>query len=60
MALSPEVTTRVDQLHADLRRIHKRHAGRAGAPDPSPMFRRDADGTVRDRAGNPIYKPAAK
>lgn len=60
MALSPEQTTRIDQLLADLRRVAKQHAGKAQAPSSSPMFTRDGDGTVRDRAGSPIYKPPVK
>lgn len=58
MALPSEVTTRVDQLHADLRRVAKQHAGKAPAPSSAPMFTRDGDGTVRDRQGAAIYKPA--
>ena len=54
MALPSEVTTRVDQLHADLRRIHKAHEKRAGVPDPAPMFTTHADGAVYDRQGNKI------
>lgn len=58
MALSPEQTTRIDQLHADLRRVAKQHAGKAPSPSSAPMFTRDGDGTVRDRQGTAIYKPA--
>ena len=54
MALPSDVTTRVDQLHADLRRIRKAHEKRAGVPDPAPMFTTHADGSVYDRQGNKI------
>jgi hypothetical protein len=54
MALPSEVTTRVDQLHADLRRIHKAHQEHVGVPDPAPMFTTHADGAVYDRQGNKI------
>jgi len=57
MALPSDVTTRVDQLHADLRRIHKGHQPRAGVPDPAPMFTTHADGSVYDRQGNKIRGP---
>lgn len=58
MALSPEATTRVDQLRADLRRVAAQHAAAVQAPHSAPMFTRDGDGTVRDRQGNKIYAPA--
>jgi hypothetical protein len=54
MALPSEVATRVDQLHADLRRIRKAQEKRAGVPDPAPMFTTHADGAVYDRQGNKI------
>jgi hypothetical protein len=54
MALPSDVATRVDQLHADLRRIHKAHHTRAGVPDPAPMFTTHDDGSVYDRQGNKI------
>ena len=57
MAMNPEATTRVDQLHADLRRIHKQHQAHAGAPDTSPMFRTLEDGSVYDRTGRKIRGP---
>lgn len=57
MALSSDATTRIDQLHADLRRIHKGHERRAGAPDPAPMFTTHEDGSVYDRQGNKIRGP---
>ena len=57
MALPSEVTTRVDQLHADLRRIHKSHQAHVGVPDPAPMFTTHADGAVYDRQGNKIRGP---
>jgi len=60
MALPSEVTTRVDQLHADLARIHKAHKSRVGVPNPAPMFTRDGDGVVRDRQGTKIYQPVVK
>jgi hypothetical protein len=57
LSLNPEQTTRVDQLHADLRRIQKTHQPRAGVPDPAPMFTTHADGSVYDRQGNKIRGP---
>jgi hypothetical protein len=54
MALPSDVTTRVDQLHADLARIHREHKPRAGVPDPAPMFTTHADGAVYDRQGNKL------
>lgn len=57
MALTPEQTTRVDQLHADLRRVAKCHAGKCPPPNEAPMFIRHADGTVWDRYGRQVYAP---
>jgi hypothetical protein len=54
MALPSDVTTRVDQLHADLARIHRGHKSRVGVPDPAPMFTTHDDGAVYDRQGNKI------
>lgn len=54
MALPSDVTTRVDQLHADLRRVAAQHAGKASAPSSAPMFTTHADGAVYDRQGNKI------
>jgi hypothetical protein len=59
VALPSVVTTRVDQLHADLRRIQKAHAKKATVPDTTPMFRRHDDGAVYDRAGN-VVRAAVK
>lgn len=58
MALPSDAATRVDQLRADLRRVAAQHAAAVQAPHSSPMFRNDGDGTVRDRQGNVIHKPA--
>lgn len=58
MALPSDAATRVDQLKADLRRIAAQHANTVQAPHSSPMFTSDGDGTVRDRQGKTIYKPA--
>ena len=57
MTLPSDVATRVDQLHADLRRVAKQHAGKAAVPDPAPMFTTHADGAVYDRQGNKIRGP---
>jgi hypothetical protein len=57
MALPSDVTTRVDQLHADLRRVAAQHKCKAGVPDPAPMFTTHADGAVYDRQGNKIRGP---
>lgn len=60
MALTSEESTRVDQLHADLRRIHKGHQPRAGAPSELPMFTTHADGSVYDRQGRKIREALPK
>lgn len=57
MALTPEESTRVDQLHADLRRLQKQHQARAGAPSELPMFTTHSDGSVWDRQGRKIRGP---
>jgi len=57
MALTPEQTTRVDQLAADLQRVARKHKSRAGVPDPAPMFTTHADGSVWNRQGVQIYAP---
>ncbi len=57
MALSPNATTRVDQLHADLRRLAAKHKPRAGAPSDLPMFTTHADGSVWDRQGHQVRGP---
>jgi hypothetical protein len=54
MALPSDVTTRIDQLHADLRRVQLQHAAKAVAPPSGPMFTTHADGAVYDRQGNKI------
>lgn len=60
MALTPEQTTRIDQLHADLHRVHERHKPRAAAPPDGPMFTRHDDGSVWDRQGRQIKGPVGK
>jgi hypothetical protein len=57
MALTPEQTTRVDQLHANLRLIARAHQARAGVPDAAPMFTTHADGSVWNRQGVQIRGP---
>ena len=57
MALPSEVTTRVDQLHADLRRIHVAHAKRVALPDNAPMFTVHSDGSVWNRQGVQLRAP---
>lgn len=57
MARKHEHQGRVDQLHADLRRIGREHSRRAGTPLAGPLFHVDQDGTVRDQQGNKVYEP---
>jgi hypothetical protein len=59
MPLTPEQTTRIDQLHAHLRRVAKDNKPRAGVPSDAPMFTRHEDGSVYDRQGRKIHEPPA-
>jgi len=57
MARDREVTTRVDQLHADLRRVRQVHTAQAGAPPEPPRFTTHADGSVWDDRGHQVRPP---
>jgi hypothetical protein len=57
MARKHEHATRVDQLHADLRKVHRQHQARAGAPPEARLFTVDSEGVVRDNAGRTLYTP---
>ena len=57
MALTPEQTTRIDQLAADLRHVAAATAARTAVPSTLPLFVRHDDGSVWDRQGHLIYTP---
>jgi hypothetical protein len=60
MALSPDITTRIDQLKADLARVQASHAAAVTVPDTEPLFRTHPDGSAYDRAGNELRGPIKK
>jgi len=57
MARDREVSTRVDQLHADLRHVHQAHAAQAGEPPSPPKFTTHPDGSVWDDRGHQVRPP---
>jgi len=57
MARDREVSTRVDQLHADLHRVHQVHIAQAGEPPSPPKFTTHADGSVWDDRGHQVRPP---
>lgn len=60
MARHKDHHTRVDQLHTDLRVVHRANAARAGAPPAGPLFTVQSDGTVVDRQGRIVWQPPPK
>jgi len=60
MPLSSSVTTRIDQLAADLRRAAAVHAAKAAEPNTSPLFTQHPDGSVYDRQGKMLRGPVKK
>jgi hypothetical protein len=58
--LPSDVTTRIDQLTADLRRHYSAQVAAAAAPSPAPLFTEHHDGTVTDRAGTILRGPAQR
>jgi len=60
MALSPDVTTRTDQLKADLARARAQHAAAVTVPSAEPLFRTHPDGSTYDRAGTELRGPLKK
>lgn len=58
MSLPVEVQTRLDQLHATLRRVHGGHHKRGGRPPEAAVFVKDSEGTVRDEKGVTLWTPA--